>query len=151
MEDRTVNNEQDIKDYLSIIYGENIKVIFNNYVFTWEDTKKPYKNGYILGINGAKLIKEKIDDVIELIDSSSTQTIGYVVFLKGQLKNFYSVKESVTEKIMVISDKLSLDRAKIQVRYYSKQRPDMVIAYNLKKYIGKFDENGVLKYFISPS
>lgn len=151
MENNTINTEQDIIDYLSILYGDNVKVLYNTYVFTWDKEIKPRKPGYILALNGSKLIKEKVDNVIDIIDNQSQETIGYAVFLKNQLKELYNIKATNTDKVLIISNNLRFERAKLQSKYYNKQRPDMVLTYNLKKYIGKFDTDNMLKYFISPS
>lgn len=145
-----------VDEFLSIIYGETYKLVTSNYVFIWEEPKikrqyKYGKNGTLLAINGAKLIKEKIDEVIELRDNTTTKIIGYAVFLKGQLKEIYSVNSSQTPmykiNIMVITETKTLGVGKLKAKYYSKHRPDIVITYEDKVLQGRFNEKGEMLYF----
>lgn len=152
----TVNNT-DIKDYLSVIYGDNIKVLFNTYVFTWDSDDK-IRSGYILATNGAKLITEKIEDAIEIKSRVTGEIQGYAIFLNKQLTGLFRMcnnkslrANTIKDNILIISKELTFERGKIQSRFYSTKRPDLVLTYRYKRYLGKFNDDGELLCFVSPS
>lgn len=150
--------DTDIKSYLSIIYGENVKVLFDAYVFTWDTAEKEEKSGYLMAVNGAKLITEKINDVVEIKNRATGSIDGYVVFLHGQLKSLHKVCKDkkyrynlIKDNVMVISSSLTFEKAKIQSRYYKHDRADMILTFEFKRYTLKYKENGELDCFASHS
>lgn len=81
-----IEDSEGLKAYLSLIYGDNIKVIFGKYVFVWDEPKAPEfeRNGQLYTVDGKEVYSEQIDDVLEVIDRDGN-TDGFAVFSKGQL------------------------------------------------------------------
>lgn len=133
----------ELKSILSILYGDNIKVIFDKYALVWEkeDTRE-LKKGYIYTSEGKKLIDKPVDNVIPI--QSNGNLVAYVIFLNNQLKELYGLTSRKCERVMRIDSALALDESnkitscKIESRKYSKDHPDMILTYRGKKYLGKF-------------
>lgn len=148
----------DYKEYLSIIYGEDIddmQVIFDKYIFIPSDksrdansgTKSKIGNasGRLLYTNGNKVITEEIDSVIPVIDGD---TLGYIIFLAGDLKEIYKVKagETLTKQEAMIVENGSFVKVEVTYKYYNKKHPEIIIEHKNLKYIGKFHENKLVRF-----
>lgn len=163
---------ESVKEYLSIIYGENYKVIMDKYVFVWENKTlldEPI-DGYIYTLSGRKLIEEKIDRAIELIHEDTRDSInsmngtnnidgiksidgidGCALFMKGQLEEAYKIKygqNPINMKVTILTTKNSLELGKLTIKYYSRFRPDIILRYN-GVYRAIFQKNGKFLYFKS--
>ena len=150
-----LENEIDYKQYLSIIYGEDVKILFDKYVFIPSDKNKElvknkedkvYAKGKLLYTNGSKVITEDIDNVIELIN---TEIIGYAIFLSGDIKELYSVKvgNRFIRKIAILNQNNAFEIGNLTCQFYNKIHPEIIIELDKLRYIGKF-EDGTLKRFI---
>lgn len=141
--DSNTSNNIDYKEYLSIIYGDDIEVIFNTYIFIYnKDRIKPNtvaRVGKLLHKNGMKLITEEIDDVARI--ESSSNIIGYAIFLKNQLSELFKIKPgtNIKDNIVIIRDNDTFGRGKIISQFYSKKHPEIILEYNGSRYIAKFN------------
>ncbi len=144
----TKNTAEDLKAYLSIIYGDNIEVIFNNYVFLYNEQtdNQLARVGKLLATNGGKIIKEEIDDIVAILEGDSI--IGYAVFLRNELENQYKIEigKDIKTKIAIITRNGSFKRGKLRARYYNKIHPELLLNCNNKNYVGIFD-NAKLDHF----
>ena len=146
----------DVKEQLSLIYGDNVISLFNRLAFVWEEDQKVDGlktikiKGKILFSTGEYFIRDSVEDVIEL-KSRGSGIIGYSIFLNGDIQKIFSVKkeEIFTLPIMVISKDLKIEVGKIKSRHYTLKRPEVVLEYNFKVYSGQFDLNGDLISFVS--
>lgn len=179
MEDILIE-QQNALDRLRIVYGDNVELLGNNIVIVYESEKEIITqktprspivipnnmyaaglsrrnnillqrvNPQLLTLSGEKILEEKIENAVRVINGRTGKIDGIVVFSQGDTSKFY--ENNINGKIKVISNlDGSIGEAKLQSRDYSLSRPDLLLIYNFKRYMGRFDEDGRLRHFISPS
>ena len=164
--DNPIDNSIDLESQLSLIYGDNVRVLFNQLAFVWDEEfidstvnknkqceKRAVKNGKLLFGTGEKMVRDNIESVIPLEDGAVRHIVGYAVMFVGDLKSIYKIKTSseyLNLSVLVVSSDIHFRVGKIKVNYYSKERPEVRLGYNYKTYIGKFDKDNNLESFTSP-
>lgn len=142
----------DYKEYLSIVYGDDVKVIFDRYIFIPSDKKEESKDkfdntrGKLLYTNGVKVITEDIEDVVPMI--SLDDIIGYVILLQGDLKILFGVTVGsiMKKRVAVINQDGTFKIGNITCQFYNKIHPEIVVEYNKIRYISKFDGSKLLRF-----
>ena len=162
----------DIKDYLSLAYGDNVETIFNKYVFVWDYNKEQVLNfidyldvkhipiglasklpltcGAVYGLDGRDIFNVPISLAVDIINNKDL--VGKVVITKEQLFKLYStclkskVTKSVTVRTFLINDNGDIEACKVQSTWYSVEQPALVLITSGSRYLGVFEDYSLVSF-----
>lgn len=141
-------NNIEIADYLSLAYGDNVRVILDRYVFTWDYLENGLKIGQILTLDGRDIFGVQISEAVDIYDENDI--IGTAIFTKEHLDKLYSVaytNANTTVRIERFTRAGTIEHCKVQASRYSKERPSLILITSGKRYNGIFDDNGRIQRF----
>ena len=149
---------QDIINKLAIIYGDNVEIIAERILVVHDGLREPpglgvqtddthcLKDCVVFKFNG-EVLYDNIDIAVPIYNAQQKRMVGCVVFLDKTLNKYYEQPQSGRVKVIGL-DFNSTDNILIASKYNG-TRPEMILKYEHTRYIGKFDEDGTLKSFVS--
>lgn len=73
---------QELYSIASLMFGDNFQIIFNKFIFAWEELEKS-RVGKIYNFNGEEIIPDEIISVSPLIISKTNKITGYLILDKN--------------------------------------------------------------------
>ena len=161
---------QDIKAYLSLVYGDNVNTIFDDYVYVWEELDKgevikgfseyfgatnhniqcklPTSLGTIYKLNGKEVFNTDISKVVCIY--SEVRLVGKLVLSREQIYKLYYTcltHRNLTIRTYLINSQNEIEPCKVKSYWYSNRRPSLTLITSSERYMGKFTQNNELVSF----
>lgn len=150
---------QDIINKLAIIYGDNVNIIAERILITHDGLRDaPIYNGMrnddssclkdcIVFKYDGEILFNNIDIAVPIYNTQLKRDIGCAVFLDKTLNKYYEQPQS--GRLTVIGIDFNISKGIIIASKYNDIRPEMILKYEHTRYVGQFDERGILERFIS--
>lgn len=146
---------EEYKQYLSIIYGNNVEIIYDKYLYAYTDIDgcAHSKNGILLDLEGRRVFNKQLFGLFPI--ERGSRNIAYAAFFNDYIDRLYKYNSDDKDnfhsfiyesKSLAFDSNLRTQKLFVEGRRYSKGHPEIILGFKRTRFIGEFIDNKLVKF-----